>query len=674
MALELDDDVREYVLDIMEYLEDMEDEEILLDKINEGNQKFPNHLLIWNYLTALYLYRKQKHGYAYAVLKKIHDDGHQHAETIAVLAVLTAVFGLSDEALYYIKLSSAMEESNKELIPIWLPKFEDAFFVRDSKEMIDALSYLMKRGYYKTAYEKCSDLSLAFTSHVEIFIMMIRLSILNNLPHDATHFVEKIIDYYQGKLTSVEALLISDLFLYLRDEKNLSLWLDEATKNFAKNGTKNGDSQIFLPHEQRLLFKQDPAYHAIASYYRLNITDKKRKLEQQYSKAHLLIKPYDRRKPTQNKNLKLGVFIGSYPQSEYRLNYLATKLLFFRNTNLSIYFYFDREKYFDDYVKYGNFTKEIFYTGRIDNETLAEIIYRDEIDILLDINDYAMPSRIGFWLKKPAFLNVLYAGDDETAHLWGYDAVLGDKYLYPMNKGQSFDKGEAIIEHQTERATILRMRFPLLQYFKSDQQVNSEVPEKTSFIVGIYVKRIDLDDDKINMLRRLLQENMQVALIFDVDMLGGEVMFQEIIELIAGDDENLQNRVVSVDYHLSLETFILYPDIMLNLSHSNIDLPQKCLAAQRICLCYQGDLPSERVDASILLAIDEDFKDKLVFDNWSDYYQGIVDIAKDDDKNKQYQKMLASVDLENKQKLSENIVLTYDDLKFITNNFFEQKQ
>ena len=665
MALELDEDVEEYVLDIMEYLKYMDDEETLLDTINEGNEEFPDHLLLWNYLTALYLYRKQKHGQAYAILKKVHDDGHHHAETIYALAVMAAALGLSDEALYYIKLSSAMEKNNQDLIPNWLPKFENAFFFRDAKELIDVIGYLIKRGYYKTAYQKCTDLSMAFTSHVEIFIMMLRLSIFNNLPYDATYFVEKIIDYYKGELTSVESLLISDLFLYLKDEKNLSLWLEEATKSF--------DSQNFLPHEQRLLFKQDPAYHAITSYYRLNNIDKKHALEQQYSNSHLPVKHYDRRKPKQNKDLKLGVFIGSYPQSEHRLNYLAIKLLFFRSTNLSIHFYFDREKYFDDYVKYSNFTKEIFYTGRIDNETLAEIIYRDEIDILLDINDYAMPSRIGFWRKKPAFLNVLYAGDDKTAHLWGYDAVLGDKHLYPLTKGQSFDKGEAIIEHQKDKATILRMRFPLLQYFKGDQQFKPEVPEKTTFIIGIYIKRIDLDDEKIKMLRRILQQDTQVALMFEVDMLGGEVMFQEIIELIAGDDKNLQDRIVSVEYRLSLEAFILYPDIMLNLSHSNIDLVQKCLLQQRICLCYQGKLPSERVDSSILLEFDENFKGKLVFDNWFDYYQAIIDMIQDASKTTQYQKMLASVEMQNKEKLSENIVLTYDDLKFITNNFFEQK-
>ncbi|MCH9844669.1 MAG: hypothetical protein K0U39_04100 [Alphaproteobacteria bacterium] len=663
MALKLDDDVEEYVLDIMEYLEYMEDEEIILDKINEANQEFPEHLLLWNYLTALYLYRKQKLGHAYVILKKIHDDGYQHAETIYALAVIMATLGLSDEAIYYIKLSSTMEESNKDLIPNWMPKFENAFFMRDSTELIDAISYLMKRGYYKTAYLQCYDLSLAFTSHIKIFIMMIRLSLFNNLPHDAIHFVEKIIDYYQGTLTSVESLLMSDLFLYLRDEKNLSLWLEDAIKNF--------DSQNFSAHEQRLLFRQDPAYHAIASYYRLNIVDKKRELEQEYSKAQLAPKPYDRQK--QNKDLKLGVFISSYSQSEHRLNYLATKLLFFRNTNLSVYFYFDRERYFDDYSKYGNFTEEIFYTGRIDNETLAEIIHRDEIDILLDINDYAMPSRIDFWRKKPAFLNILYAGDDETAHLWGYDAVLGDQYLYPLTKGQVFDKGEAIIEHQADKATILRMRFPLLQYWANNQLINSEVPEKTAFIVGIYAKRIDLDDDKIKMLHKLLQQDTQIMLMFEVDMLGGEVMFQEIIELIAGDDKNLQERIMSVDYHLTLGTFILYPDIMLNLSHSNIDLVQKCLLNQRICLCYQGILPSERVDGSILLAFDENFQDKLVFDNWSDYYQAIIDMVQDDDKITHYKKMIASVDIENKEKLSENIVLTYDDLKFITNNFFEQK-
>ncbi len=663
MALELDEDVEEYVLDIMEYLEDMEDEEALLDKINEGNQEFPNHLLLWNYLTALYLYRKQKYGHAYVVLKKIHDDGRHHAETIYALAVLAAALGLSDEALYYIKLSSAMEENNQDLVPDWLPKFENAFFFRDSKEMTDSIGYLISRGYYKIAYEKCSDLSLAFTSHVEIFTMMIRLSILNNRPYSALDFIEKIINYYQGDLTSLETLLMSDLFLHLRDEKNLSLWLEESQKSF--------ESQDFQPHEQRLLFKKDPAYHAITSYYRLNIIDEKRKLEKQYTKAHLSIKPYDRKKISETKNLKLGIFIGSYPQSENRLNYLSAKLSLFRGTNLSIYFYCDREKYFDDHLKYGNLTKEIVYVGRIDNETLAEIIHRDEIDILLDINDYAMPSRIGFWHKKPAFLNILYAGDDETAHLWGYDAVLGDEYLYPLTKGQSFDKGEAIIEHQIEKATILRMRFPLLQYFGSAQQANFEEPEKKNFIVGICAKRIDLDDDKLKMLRHLLQQNTRIVLMFELDILGGEVVFQEIIELISDGDEVLQERIVNIDYDISMETFILYPDIMLNLSQSMIELVQKCLAQKRICLCYQGELPSERVDSSILLAFDEKFKGKLVFDNWSDYSQTIIDMAQDDSKKTQYQEMVASISMKSKEKLSEDIVLTYDDLKFITNNFFE---
>ncbi|MCH9853208.1 MAG: hypothetical protein K0U45_06855 [Alphaproteobacteria bacterium] len=663
MALELDEDLEDYILDIIEDLEYTEDDDSLLAKINAGNQNFPDHLLLWNYLTALYLYQRQKYGHAYVILKKVHDDGYQHAETIYVLAVIAAALGLSDEALYYIKLSSALEDGNQDLIPDWLPKFESAFFFRDSKELIDSIAYLIKRGHYKSAYEKCSDLTLAFTSHIEIFTMMIRLSILNNRPHNVTHFVEKIIDYYQGELTSSEALLMSDLFLYLRDEENLSLWLDEAKKAF--------DSRKLLAHEQRHSFRQDPSYHAITSYYRLNMVDKKRELEKQYAKAHLPIKPYDRKKSSQNKDLKLGVFIGSYPQSEHRLNYLANKLLLFRGTNLSIYFYFDREKYFDDYLKYNNFVENIFYVGRIDNETLAEIVHRDEIDILLDINDYAIASRINFWRKKPAFLNVLYAGDDETAHLWGYDAVLGDQHLYPITKGQSFDKGEAIIEHQTDKATILRMRFPLLEYFGGIQPIESDVPIKSSFIVGIHVKRVDLDDDKIKMLHNLLQQHTQITIMFEVDMLGGEVMFQEIMELIAGDDEALQARIISVNYDLPLETFILYPDIMLNLSYSHIDLVQTCLSQKRICLCYQGMLPSERVDASILLTLNENFKGKLVFDNWPDYYQAIIDIMQDDTKKTQYQEMIGSVDITDKKKLSENIVITYDDLKFITKNFFE---
>ncbi len=666
MVANLSGEAKEVALDIIEYLEEMEDEDFLLEQIEGANQEFPDYLIFWNYCTALYFCRKRKWGHAYSLLKKAYDIGSHDQDTIYLLAIVTAILGMSDDALYYIKLSAVVEELNEEFIPLWLPKFEDAFFSRDSQELLDIVRYKIRHGHYKIAYDECYDLSLAYTAQVEIFALMIQLSILINRPHNGVKYIEKLINYFQGNLISVESLLMSDLFLHLGQKENTQLWLEEAFQNF--------DNDNFSKTEQRLLFRFNPQYHAIKSHYRQNLIDERKELERKYCSQSNVVPQYESQKREGRKNIRLGVFISSHFNSEDRLNYFSKKLLLFKNTNLLIYFYFDRETFIDDYAKYDSLATNITYVSRVDNHTLAEIVYRDEIDILIDMNDYAIPSRIDFWKRKSAFMSVLYGGEPDTAHLWGYDAVLGDQYIYPLENGKSLERGEGIIQHEEGKASILRMRHHLLQYIAVQLLDKVDTPEKKDgFWVGVYSRRIDLDDDKIIMLRQLLQENPDMILLFESDILGGEIMFQEVMEGICDGDENLQERVTNLPYDLTLENFILFPDVILNLAPSHIQLVQNCILYERICLCYQGSMPSERVDAAILLSLNEDFKDKLVFDNWVDYKKMIVKLADDKEIRKQYYAMLSECNKQNHKKLSENIVITYDDWQFMITNFFDGK-
>ena len=674
MEARLDPEVEEYALEIIEYLEIVSLEDVVLEKISDASKEFPEELILWNYCIALYLCKTNKIGQAYAMLKKINEASENHPEATYTLAVVTALLGLTDEALYNIKLSSITLDPMEELIPSWLPKFETAFFLQDSEAVFDRLRYLMHTGNYKIAYERSYDLLFAYENNPVAIALFIQIALLVNQPYNAIPYIERFMNYFNGDIPAVELMIIGDVFLALGQLPQAFSLFEEARKNF--------DITQITAREKRLLSNTNPAYHSIKSYYRVFNQVEKLSLEQEYCNKFLSLEAKNSKESlTENKDrnkIKLGIFINSNFNAEARLFYLSLRMQLFKNTNLLIYFYFDREKHDNDLYQYGSITKELIYVSRVDSDTLAEIIYNDGIDMMLDLSDYAIPSRIDLWRRKPAKLNILYAGDPEIAGLWGYDAVMGDKYIFPLADEKTLETGQGIIEHPKNpdkgQATILRLRKNLLQYILPEKNNIESIPDKDYVVIGVHIKKMDMTDEKIMLLRQLLQEYSDIQIMFDIVELGGEVAYQEIIEKISDGDETMQARIIATpeELELPLNLFVLYPDIILNLSPSNIFLVETTIQHHRICLCYLGETPTERVDGSILLDINPQFLNQLVFDNWQDYILMVGKLIKDKMLRKECQTMIENAAKSNHQQMSENIIINYDDISFILNKFVTQ--
>ncbi len=660
----------ETVYEIKINLEEVTDDDALLEKIEQANEKFPEKIDIWYLYTAFYLLKIGKVGRAFASLKKAHNS-YETPELIHVLSLLAARLGFRDEAIYYLKLSTILTEPNKDLLPGWLPEFEEVYFAGDEERYMDGIKYLVYCGYYQSAYEKCQDLFLANETNIDLIVLILQLSLILNHPYDAIKFVEKLIDYFQGNLISIENLIIAEVFMLLGQAKNTQIWIDEAKKNYFP--------EKFLSNEKRLSYRNDPLWQEIKIHAYLGNHQYKQKLERQYIEIKDIVGSHQENvmlEVTKDNKIKLGIIIHPDTDDHNIVSYIIRKLGFFQHTNLMIIFYIDRPERDRDNIYFSSMAKEIIYISEIDSETLAVIMKNEMLDILLDINDYAIPTRPDLVFRKPAKITILFAGDAETASLWGYDAVLGDAYIYPLEAGQSMREGEYIIQHHQnpKMATILRLRESFLQYMNFNTiEAEPYEKEQENFILGVYCKRMDLTDEKILFLTKILQRIEHAVLIFETSILGGEVMFQEILEKISQGNVDFEKRIIMPSQPITLDDFTIYVDVMLPMGGSQINLMHSCLQYSKICLCCRGQFAIEKVNSSMLLDICTQSEKSMIFEDWQDALSLLEKLSCDVELRKKLANSLRIHKISDIAEWTKKIIIMYDDLSYILLNFHQQK-
>jgi predicted O-linked N-acetylglucosamine transferase (SPINDLY family) len=68
----------------------------------------------------------------------------------------------------------------------------------------------------------------------------------------------------------------------------------------------------------------------------------------------------------------------------------------------------------------------IHLTGTLDNETLAELIRHESLDILIDLNGYSVTARLGLWTERLARVTTAWFNMYATSALPGLDWIIGD--------------------------------------------------------------------------------------------------------------------------------------------------------------------------------------------------------------------------------------------------------
>tara|TARA_B100001059_G_C17825707_1_gene581233 strand:- start:761 stop:3028 length:2268 start_codon:yes stop_codon:yes gene_type:complete len=88
--------------------------------------------------------------------------------------------------------------------------------------------------------------------------------------------------------------------------------------------------------------------------------------------------------------------------------------------------------------------KKLFYKwidiSNTDDHTAASLIYRDNIDILLDLSGHTAKNRLPIFLWKPAPLQITWLGYFSTTGLSVMDYLLGDNFVTPANSAERFSE------------------------------------------------------------------------------------------------------------------------------------------------------------------------------------------------------------------------------------------
>ena len=648
------------VEELQEELIFIKDEEALIDRIQEASKQYPLKGDIWYFFTALYLIRKAKIGHAFSSLKKAHETYSQNPELVHLLSLVAAKLGLKDEAIYYLKLTTILPEPDKELMPKWLPSFEDLYLKNYEEKYIDHIRYLMHLGYYEEAYKISQDLLLAYVSNVELFVLVLQISLILNLPYDALHLVEKIIGYFGGNLISTESLIIAEIFAAIGQKESSETWICEAKKNYFLEN--------FSPHQRRLIHNFDPAWQEIKILSPLLSYQSRKALEKNYINQNISkIEPdFQKQKLAKRPFVRLGILIKPEEKDYGFIEYLLQKASFFENTNFDIHFYIDRPERENDVFTFHKAAKEFVYIQDIDNETLAHILHNEELDLLLDIGSNGLPIRPDLMVRKPSNLQVLFAGDPEMALLWGYDAVLGDQYIYPLQQGKKFDKHQHIVEKNQNQAVILRLQEPFVQYINFIERDKSyDFHERKEFVIGVYGKRKDFSDEKISFLREVLQSDENIMLMFEQEILGGQVAFQDILEKISADDESLQTRMILPNDIVRVDDFVIYQDITISMEYSYVDIVYACVKNNKIILAPFGENAFERIAYSVVSALNRELADEIFLSDWQQASLRIADLKKNKSHREKFVKLLQDYSLSHIEDWSSRFIMTLDDFSYI---------
>jgi predicted O-linked N-acetylglucosamine transferase (SPINDLY family) len=202
-----------------------------------------------------------------------------------------------------------------------------------------------------------------------------------------------------------------NLMILLLKEKSLSLRSDQILHLF--------NSNYFAPYLQDNIQKNRYIQNQIASLCQLNVEKYANEKVQRYQQ-----RTYKR----QNSKLKIGYL--SHCLSRHSVGWLARWLIQHHNREeFDIYGYFINYKQINDplqewYVQQFNQA----YKGGIYSDDIAEKIYQDEIDILIDLDSITLDITCEIMALKPAPVQVTWLGWDASG-IPAVDYFIADPYV-----------------------------------------------------------------------------------------------------------------------------------------------------------------------------------------------------------------------------------------------------
>lgn len=217
-----------------------------------------------------------------------------------------------------------------------------------------------------------------------------------------------------------------------------------------------------------------------------------------WDKLHGAVKRFSHRSRKTHEGTTLRVGLVSPDFRLHPVGYFVQAFLLLHDRNrFKLYCYSDIENE-DSLTDLFRESEDNFrFVKRIDDVGLAELIYSDDIDILIDLAGHTSGNRLKVFAMKPAPVQVTWGGCDGTTGLSAIDYLISDQYHSP----------EGSDEFSTE--TIIRMPDDYICYCPPENSPNvSTLPalENGYITFGCFNDLSQISDDAVSLWCEVLQQ------------------------------------------------------------------------------------------------------------------------------------------------------------------------
>lgn len=253
------------------------------------------------------------------------------------------------------------------------------------------------------------------------FYNLARMLILDGQNMAAMHYFKKALDYIQDN---------GEIYASLACVQNeIGLW-QESSRNFETAYELTGNKSylstpLFMAHKD--LYNSPKDLRSIAEDYY------KRVLKSISSNKY----DHSAKQNSKKTVLKVGFFSADYKAHPVGL-YMKTILEHIDKNKIQSYLYynFDQEDIVTERIKAN--AHKFYFVSKMTDEEVADLIYADDIDILVDLAGYTFGERLEIVVRRPAPVQVAHLGFPGTLGIPEIDFLIADNNVVKPGEDQYY--------------------------------------------------------------------------------------------------------------------------------------------------------------------------------------------------------------------------------------------
>lgn len=217
--------------------------------------------------------------------------------------------------------------------------------------------------------------------------------------------------------------------------------------------------------------------------------------------------------PLREYNGKIKIAYISSDFYEHATMHLFMKTFEFYNKDLfDIYVYSYTEGFDSKTVDYIESRVDKFYNVKtLSSIEIAKLIYKDKINILVDLKGYTRDARLDIFGFKPAPIQISYLGFPGTIGGSLFDYIISDKIVSPVTQLESYAE-KIIYMPNSYQATDDIQDISSVHISKSEEGL----PEN-KIILATFNQPHKIDEDIFNAWLKVMQENTNTVLWLKID-------------------------------------------------------------------------------------------------------------------------------------------------------------